>query len=379
MITSHTPNPARLDARVFVIGGWILGIMALGQVWIAALALAERHQLAARPQIIEKETIRHVVVRVPSATPEEVAASAVVSRPPVPAVIAPVAPATFEARSEVVPTPKPRPLEAPIIADPRCERLVTEAREARVAGDMMRAVMKLEEALVAVPQEAAVLYEMGLIHEQMGIFDKASDFYQKVFELGVSGAGAYYPSAAAKLRDGFETPADLIGRLSLGRVRIFQPPDKTQGETVLLTIPVQKAPTFEVDANEIEVSVVFFNRTLKGDIIQLDEPSWVRQQWVSLPFDWSAGEELLRMTYTIPPQDQQSEHLFGMRKYYGQVVTLRHKGEILDVQAWPRDLAGRLPAPPVHAGQNQLSPDFLDTPPPDFDPDLGVLPLPLPE
>lgn len=362
----------RQDTRVFVMASWALGLIAFSQIWIAGMALMQRFQQASRPQTIEKEVIRHIVVRVPADSTETMKESAIVSRPPM-AVTRPLATTTIDE-----PLPTPRPLDTPIIADPRCERLVREAREARVAGDMGKAIVKLEEALGEVPQEPAVLFELGIVHEQMGVFDHASGYYQKVFELGTSGAGTYYEAAANKLRDGFENPADNIGRLSLGRVRIFESPDKSNGQTVLLTIPVQKAPSFEVNPDDLSISVVFFNRTSKGDIIQLEDPSWVREKWVSLPFDWSGSEELLRMTYTIPPQDQQTEHLFGARSYHGQVVSLTYQGEILDVQAWPRDLAARLPGTPASANNNNQFPDFLDLPPPDFDPDLGVLP-PLPE
>lgn len=366
---------ARPDTRAFVIACWALGLIAFVQLWIAATALMQRFQHASRPQVVEKEVIRHVVVRVPADSSETMRESAVVTRPPV-ALTRPLATITPPPTTD--PLPAPRPLETPIIADPRCERLVREAREARVAGDMGRAIMKLEEALGQVAQEPAVLFELGMVHEQMGVFDRASEFYQKVFELGTSGAGTYYEAAATKLRDGFENPADNIGRLSLGRVRIFESPDKSKGQTIILTIPIQKAPSFEAKDDLLEVSVNFFNRTTKGDIIQLEDESWVRKEWVSLPFDWAKGEELLRMTYTLPPQDQQTEHLFGVRSYYGQVVTLTYQGEILDVQAWPRDLAARLPGTPARANENHQFPDFLNTPPPGFDPDLGVLP-PLPE
>jgi hypothetical protein len=368
--------PTRPDTRVFVIACWALGLIAFGQIWIAGLALMQRFQQSSQPRTIEKEVIRHIVVRVPADSTETMQDSAIVSRPPI-ALTRPLATTTLP-EPLPVPLPAPRPLDTPLIADPLCERLVREAREARVAGDMGKAIVKLEEALGQVPQEPAVLFELGIVHEQMGVFDHASGYYQKVFELGTSGAGTYYEAAAAKLRDGFENPADNIGRLSLGRVRIFQSPDKSKGQTVLLTIPVQKAPSFEVNPDDLAISVVFFNRTSKGDIIQLEDPSWVREQWVSLPFDWSGSEELLRMTYTIPPQDQQTEHLFGVRSYHGQVVSLTYQGEILDVQAWPRDLAARLPGTPARANENNQFPDFLDLPPPDFDPDLGVLP-PLPE
>ena len=133
----------------------------------------------------------------------------------------------------------------------------------------------------------------------------------------------------------------MLGKLSLGRVRIFNNSNHEGGQQVILTIPVQKSPATEIDVADLAVAVIFFNRTTKGEIIQLEDKSWVTEKWVTLPFDWAGGEESLRMTYTIPQQDNQTEHLFGGRSYYGQVVSLLYKDEVLDVQAWPRDLAAR--------------------------------------
>lgn len=45
---------------------------------------------------------------------------------------------------------------------------------------------------------------------------------------------------------------------------------------------------------------MFFNRNSKGEIVQLEDNSWVNQFWNTLPFDWVGGEESLRMIYTIP-------------------------------------------------------------------------------
>ena len=334
--------------------------MAFTQLLVAGMALATRLEESREVRVIEKEVPKPVIVRVPAAAPS------VVSRPPV---------APSPSASSIAPTP----LSAPQIADPRSERMVDQARRARVAGDMGRAIVKLEEALAQSPEDPSVHYELGLVHEQMGVFDTASMHYEKVFQMGVTGAGSLYEMAAAKLRDGFEQPTDMLGKLALGRVRIFNNPNHEGGQRVILTIPVQKAPADEIDVAEIAVSVIFFNRTSKGEIIQLEDPSWVAEQWVSLPFDWAGGEESLRMTYTIPPMDHQTEHLFGGRTYYGQVVSLMYQGEVLDVQAWPRDLAARIPKAPASPSGDLMLPEFQDTLPPDFDPDAGVLPtLPAP-
>ena len=359
-------DPARLP--VFALSCWMLGLIAFIQLLVAGMALATKFDQSRQVRYIEKIVPKTVVIRVPAAASEaDNPQNPIVSRPPAPAAAAPFAPAVA-----------PTPVNTPEIDDPRAERLVQEARQARVAGDMGLAIMKLEEALSQAPEEPNVHYEMGLVHEQMGVFDVSAAHYEKVFQMGVSGAGTLYELAAAKLRDGFEQPGAMLGKLALGRVRIFSEPPGDEGQRVILTIPVQKAPTEEIDVGEISVSVLFFNRTSKGEIVQLEDKSWVTEQWVSLPFDWAGGEESLRMNYLIPSQDSQTEHLFGERTYYGQVVSLLYKGEVLDIQAWPRDLAARLPQSPLVApAGGELLPEFQETLPPDFDPNLPLLP-PLP-
>lgn len=376
-VPEHQPSfmaiekPIALSASrlpVFAIACWALALMAMSQLLVAGLALATRFEESREVRVVIKEVPKLIAVRVPSGAADPEQAAAVVSRPPLPPPVAPV---------ESRPLPPPTPVTVPQVGDPRSERMVNEARQARVAGDMGLAIVKLEEALSQSAGDPNVHYELGLVHEQMGVFDVAAAHYEKVFQMGVSGAGKLYELAAAKLRDGFAEPDAMVGKLALGRVRIFNDPTDEQGQRVVLTIPVQKAPTDEIDVADIAVSVTFFNRTSKGEIVQLEDKSWVTEQWVSLPFDWTGGEENLRMTYVIPSQDGQTEHLFGSRSYYGQVVSLLYQGEILDVQAWPRDLAARIPRSATAGHGDPVLPEFQDTLPPGFDPSLPLLP-PLP-
>lgn len=356
---------------VFAVSCWVLGLIGFSQLLVAGMALATRFEESQTSRTVVKEVPKLVVVRIPATgtANEETSGPSVVSRPP-------VAPAST---LEELPLPEPSPVSAPQIADPRSERMVTEARKARVAGDMGLAIMKLENALTQSPDDPTVHFELGLVHEQMGVFDVASAHYEKVFQMGASGAGALYERAAVKLRDGFQQEEAPLGKLSLGRVRIFRDPDVEEGQRVILTIPVQKAPGEDLDLKEISVTVLFFNRNSQGEIIQLEDKSWVTEKWVTLPFDFvGGGEESLRMTYVIPPQDIQNERLFGDRSYYGQVVSLQYKGEVLDVQAWPPNLAARIPQQSaVGPGGEQMLPEFQDTLPPDIDPNYPLLP-PLP-
>lgn len=368
VLTKQPSIPAAGSPWIFPLACWALGLMGIVQLLVAGMALATRLEESRQIRIVEKEVFKSVVVRDLKPPPVPAATSpnpAVVSRPPAPP-------------PPVAPQMPPTPLIAPRIADPGSERMVKEARQARVAGDMGKAVMMLEEALSRSPEDPAVHYELGMVHEQMGVFDTAARHYEKVFQIGVSGAGALYELAAGKLRDGFEQPNAMQGKLALGRVRIFNNPNHENGQRVILTIPVQKSPADEIDVGEIAVSVVFFNRNARGEIVQLEDKTWVAEQWVTLPFDWTGGEECLRMTYTIPPQDVPTEHLFGTRTYYGQVVSLIYKGEVLDVQAWPRDLAVKIPQAPTAAPSSEMLPEFQDQLPPDFDPAMPLLPA-LPE
>lgn len=349
--------------RLFVGACCGLGLVAFSQLLVAGMALAVRIEESRKVRIVEKEVEKIVPIRIN--VPVE---GHEVKRPLV------------REESMLPPVPEPDALEMPKIVDPRSERLVEQGRKARVAGDMGMAIVKLEEALQESPEDATVLYELGMVHEAMEVFDQAAVYYERVFRLGVSGAGGLYQAAATKLRDGFAQPTDMIGKVALGRVRIFNDPKADGGQLVVLTVPVHKAPGEELDTQAMQVSVMFFNKDSKGDIqkLQGDQEHWATSSWASLPFDWAGGEETLRMDYKIPKQDAQTAHLFGQPTYYGQVVTLTYKGEVLDVQAWPRDLAARIGR--VDNGGMDDFPEFLqgDMLPPDFDPENPLL-MPLPE
>lgn len=365
--------PGAPTVPVFPIALTALGLMAFSQLLISAMSLAVRFEDSREVRVVEKEVTKIVPVEVP-AKPRGVGADfrdeplaeapSVVSRPPV-----------SPAEPEAPPVVAPSPIVTPRIDDPLAEKLVTEARAARVAGDMGMAIMKLEEAKKLAPEDPNVHYELGLVHEVMGVYDMAAKHYQSVMALGISGAGSLYELAAGKLANGFEEPS-AVGKLSLGRVKIFPDPRYEDGQRVILTIPVQKAPAAKINPGDIAVHVTFFNQNARGEISQLEDGSWVTEQWATLPFDWAGGEESLRMTYIIPKRDAATEHLFGELKYHGQIVTLYNKDEVVDVQAWPPALAARIPQQPAAGPADAPFPEFLDSDvlPPGFDPNFPLLP-----
>jgi hypothetical protein len=343
--------------------------MAFSQMLVTATSLARRFEESKTVRIVEKEVARPVVIRVPApaarneAGNERSAETTADNRPAPPQQSFTLPP---PASPSLPPAP---PLAAPRIADPRSERLVNEARECRVAGDMGAAVLKLEEALSQSPDDAVVRYEMGVVHEIMGVYDRATDHYQAVFAMGIQRAGPLYALAASKIRDGFRQSSQTTGKLSLGKTRVFRDPDRSGSRRTVLTIPVQKAPGASIDNEGISISVLIFNKNRQGDIVQLEDGSWVTQDWTSLPFDWTLGEETLRMTYTIPPNDDSLDLRFSDLSYYGHVVTLSYQGETIDMQAEPRHLAAKI------TGAGEAAAPYSDERlPPDFDPDLPLLP-----
>jgi tetratricopeptide (TPR) repeat protein len=356
--------------RIFATACCALGLIAFSQLLIAGMALATRLEDSQKVRIVERE----VEILVPYVNP---APTQLLGTPPgtntLPNITLVPSPHKNPVPSPAI--PEPTQLVTPAIADPRAERLVNEARTARVAGDMGMAIVKLEEALQQSPKEPNALYELGLVHELMGVYDQASIYYEQVFQLGVSGSGELYKAAAAKLRDGFEQLGEMRGKIALGRVRIFNDPQAKEGKRVVLSIPVTKAPDQEITSSDIEVSVTFFNKSSNEKIIQLEDESWVAVKWSTLPFDWAAGEETLRVDYHIPKRDNPTSHLFGELAYYGQVVTLSYKGEILDVQAWPRELAAKIGQAPTNTNNSNSFPEFLDKDslPPNFDPEIPLL------
>jgi tetratricopeptide (TPR) repeat protein len=361
--------------RVFAIACCALGLIAFSQLLIAGMALAARLETSQKVRTVEREVVKYIPN--PNPAPTMLLGTAPNTTTPPNITLSPTP--NKNLTTPLTPAPEPSQLSTPAIADPRAERLVNEGRTARVAGDMGMAIVKLEEALLQSPKEPNALYELGLVHEIMGVYNQASIYYEQVFQLGITGAGELYKAAAVKLRDGFEQPDDMRGKIALGRVRIFNDPNATEGKRIVLSVPVSKAPKEEIQSSDIEVAVTFFNKSSNGKILQLEDESWAKVNWVTLPFDWAAGEETLRVNYQIPKRDKQTNHLFGQLDYYGQVVTLSYKGEILDVQAWPRDLAAKIGQAPTNTNPSNSFPEFLDrdTLPPNFDPDIPLLnPLP---
>ena len=341
---------------------WVLGLMAFVQLVMVGAALAVRGDALQEPQIVEKVVTEYV-----SLPPKVVAAE--------PAPVVPLASGVeFEPfqgvyESEVEPSVTRSSLsERPAIKDPIVEVLVLEAREAKVAGDLGLAILKLEEAQKSSPEDPNLLYEFGEISELLRDFDKAADYYEQVFQQGVISAGVLYEQAAKKLSEGFGNDEYARAQVTLGRVREFHDQRVVNGEKIVLTIPILTAAGQIKDPNSVVPKVLLYDQ-VRDDLVLASETHPPESRWVSEPVDYRTGEEQLRVTYFIPKATPDEEQLFGARKYFGHVVELYVDGELVDQVAWPRTLAAKVNAP--ESDPLYLPEEYL---PEDFNPDNPLLP-----
>ncbi len=318
----------------------MLAVIAFIEVVAVGLALALRMNSQKAPVVVERVVTEYLPIQPPAAnsraTITEPAADSTAEPSPLPA---PFTTAEELLNSEAEPLDATPSLKTPFIANPEVERLVVQARQARVRDDIGAAVLKLEAAEGIAPEEPNVLYQFAEVFGAVGHYDKAADYYQKVFNLGPVRAGALYELASRKLSLGFEQGMGMEGKMRLGRIRHYSDQGDNGSKRVVLTIPVLAAPGQGVDTNKLSIQVTFYDKR-NGKVYQATSDSNLSHKWATPPLDWGdSGEELLQYTYIIPPVDERDRHLLGERMHFGQVVEMRYGGELIDHQAWPRTLA----------------------------------------
>ncbi len=315
---------------VFHLSCWILGVVAFSQVMSVGVALAVRPETT----VVERVVKKYIAVPQP-----------VVATPPQD----PVPQAQESARVEApvtIPKIEIEPISphevlanAPVINEPVAERLVMEAREARIRSDHMQAVIKLEEALRLEPDHPAIIYEMATNFEVMGIYDKATEQYLKLNALGPLEGGSLWKKASAKLARGIVPESKEF--TSLGVVRLSPSEATPVGERRGVVLPVSVSPNADFNSSLLETKVHFFEKQ-GGEVKQVESPEQPGYAWLSGPVDWADGEEMVEIWYHIPPSDRQQQHIFGERVFHGYVAELYYAGELVDMRAHPRPLLNKM-------------------------------------
>lgn len=345
--------------RAFGIACWTLGALA----FILLLMVGVSFSLSARTVVVEKVVEMPVAVaaeaapQAPSAAiedghPADVAAvpgtssekprsveemlrDADLSDPaddPDPAAVAAAVPGGGDVSSQAPRAPED-PAEAMPPMTEEVAELVKAARYAQIDGDLKVAVVKLEQAMRLEPDNPVVLYYYGLTYEWLRNADKSREFFLKVYTQREK-AGKYFARAARHLQAGFSSPADLRGDMSFGTILEYRDPECPAGERVKLIVPILMKDGLNVRPEDLRVIVQFFDKVngKKVEKTHAPEPS---SRCVTEPADWADGEEIMEVTYYMPPLTEEETIAYGSLKYYGYTAKLYYKGEPMDCHASP--------------------------------------------
>lgn len=358
---SEPPPPEKnVRDRAFCVACWTLGALA----FVLLLMVGVSFSLSARTVVVEKvverpvpvpaqenpgaaaagkedaaESANRTDVPVPSSekprSVEEMLRDADLSDPaddPAPAAVAAAVPAGGGASGQAS-LPVENPDEAMPPMTEEVAELVKAARYAQIDGDLKVAVVKLEQAMRLEPDNPVVLYYYGLTYEWLRNADKSREFFLKVYTQREK-AGKYFARAARHLQAGFSSPADLRGDMSFGTILEYRDPECSAGERVKLIVPILMKDGLNVRPEDLRVIVQFFDKVngKKVEKTHAPEPS---SRCVTEPADWADGEEIMEVTYYMPPLTEEETIAYGSLKYYGYTAKLYYKGEPMDCHASP--------------------------------------------
>jgi hypothetical protein len=243
--------------------------------------------------------------------------------------------------------------------------MVDLAKQVRGLGDMQGALEVLKRADLQYPASPEIMSETAQCYEQMGLGEKASALWKQLASMDAVRSAGFGDLAKRKMQSmtGMETSAasssDLAPKvLSLGACQANRDPSVSNGEKVVLRVPILRQGNAVIDPSQVDIDVYFFDRVNGEKIAQTiaDEPV---STWAALPVDWNgAGEEPLDVTYFLPALTPGEIAAHGRRSYHGYVVRLYYQHKLQDVAAEPRDLLefGSSSAPTVPGGMNPLLP-----------------------
>ena len=116
-------------------------------------------------------------------------------------------------------------------------------------------------------------------------------------------------------------------------------PDPTvaEGQRVVLNVLIKSAPEITINPEYVHVRVDFYD-VVNEDMVDLTR-AVPANRWVTQPVNWQdQSEELLEVTYFLPPQADQEIVDFGHRAYHGYVVKIYYHDQLQDVIAEPASL-----------------------------------------
>ncbi len=236
------------------------------------------------------------------------------------------------------------PLEDAIL-----ESLLVAGVELRANGNNQGALKNFREVETALPDHPRVLSEIGATLTRMGLEEKSKGYWERVETLGELAAGPWFAIAGMALHGAPEVivaasapaiaPAPLApGQLlRIGEVKVEEEAPSAAGQKVSLTITVDADPTTPIIADDIFMTVPFYDQLAGGEV----RPSTAETSYEhpSAPYLWDTGSETIVVTYSQPVFTEEQKREVGERSFYGYAIELYYRGELQDKVAMPGEIA----------------------------------------
>ena len=233
------------------------------------------------------------------------------------------------------------------ISHPVARRMLALALEYRANGNMQAALRSLRDANTLSPNHPRVLSELASTYSQMGLDDKAAEFWRSVFVLGTDRAGAFYDLADMALKGNRieDDNVPVASVLSLGPIETVERQDLPEGEKVTIRIPIESQPGIVPNAADMAMLVYFYDQVNGEDVAPTTADTAENfAPWE--PYDWQEGVEYIEESYFQPTFTEAQKKELGERRYYGYIIELYYRDELQDVVAEPRDLMSLKPGQP---------------------------------
>jgi tetratricopeptide (TPR) repeat protein len=211
-------------------------------------------------------------------------------------------------------TPAPPQASAPSSAAlSASDNLLKEANVLRERGDTANALARLQDASQHDPKNPQVLADMAAIYESIQLYERSSETWKKIQDLGPS-AGPLYELADMKLRVGAAAtpspglPMDTAGKpldaeglpegsvFGVTNIETEQVPDPDAETNFRLKIGIKKRDGVAIDHSKLRIMVLFYD-TLDNDKVVATDAD-VNYEWMNPKHDWvESNPETLIVTY----------------------------------------------------------------------------------
>jgi hypothetical protein len=270
----------------------------------------------------------------------------------------------------------------PLPMDPEVAELLETVAQLRAGGDTSGVMELLRAAEGMDENNVAVLKEFAQTYEQMGLTDKALEYWQRIESQGAARAGAVFPLAQQRASLG-RAPSSLVAAalpgdqeeslpgagltmpplpsaadlgalpplasrmglltadgavLSVGTCQVVRDLAVNVGERQTLRIPIVRTGSSEIEPTAVNVDVFFYD-LVNGNVVEPTRADPPVSTWMAAPVDWAGeGIEPLDVVYYLPQMTEDEIKNHGQRQFHGYVVKLYYQNKLQVTAAEPSDL-----------------------------------------